>query len=78
MSILKILYAITPPFIIKIVNKLIFVREYKFKLLNKSGDVSRDLKRKIQVALSHGSMWTLAFLAFISVIREGIETIPFI
>jgi len=42
------------------------------------GNVGGELKRQIQVALSHGSVWTLASLAFISVIREGIETVLFI
>ncbi len=42
------------------------------------GSVGRELKRQIQVALSYGSVWTLASLAFISVIREGIETVLFI
>jgi len=42
------------------------------------GNIGGDLKRKIQVALSHGSVWALASLAFISVLREGIETVLFI
>ena len=42
------------------------------------GNLGGELKRQIQVALSHGSVWTLASLAFISVIREGIETVLFI
>jgi len=42
------------------------------------GNVSGELKKKIEIALSHGSVWTLASLAFISVIREGIETVLFI
>jgi len=42
------------------------------------GNIGGELKRQIQVALSHGSAWTLAFLAFISVLREGIETVLFI
>lgn len=42
------------------------------------GNIGGELKRQIQVALSHGSVWTLASLAFISVIREGIETVLFI
>lgn len=37
-----------------------------------------ELKRQIKVAISHGSVWTLASLAFVSVIREGIETVLFI
>ena len=41
------------------------------------GDIGGELKRQIQEALSHGSVWTLALLAFISVIREGIETVLF-
>ena len=42
------------------------------------GNIGGELKRKIQVALSHGSVWALASLAFISVLREGIETVLFI
>ena len=42
------------------------------------GNIGGELKRQIEVALSHGSVWTLAFLAFISVLREGIETVLFI
>ena len=42
------------------------------------GNIGGELKRQIQVALSHGSVWTLASLAFVSVIREGIETVLFI
>ena len=42
------------------------------------GNISGGLKRQIQVALSHGSTWALASLAFISVLREGIETVLFI
>ncbi|HEY8805460.1 MAG TPA: FTR1 family protein, partial [Clostridium sp.] len=42
------------------------------------GNISGGLKRQIQVALSHGSAWALASLAFISVLREGIETVLFI
>ena len=42
------------------------------------GNISGTLKRQIQVALSHGSVWALASLAFISVLREGIETVLFI
>ena len=42
------------------------------------GNIGGELKRKIQVALSNGSVWALASLAFISVLREGIETVLFI
>ena len=42
------------------------------------GNIGGELKRQIQIALSHGSVWTLALLAFVSVIREGIETVLFI
>lgn len=42
------------------------------------GNIGGELKRKIQVAISHGSVWALASLAFISVLREGIETVLFI
>lgn len=42
------------------------------------GNIGGELKRQIEVALSYGSVWTLASLAFISVIREGIETVLFI
>lgn len=37
-----------------------------------------ELKRQVNEAVSGGSIWTLASLAFISVIREGIETVLFI
>ena len=43
-----------------------------------SRNIGGQLKRKVQFALSHGSTWTLASLAFISVLREGIETVLFI
>ncbi len=42
------------------------------------GNIGGELKRQIQIALSHGSTWALASLAFISVLREGIETVLFI
>jgi len=42
------------------------------------GNMGGELKRQIQVALSTGSVWALASLAFISVLREGIETVLFI
>ena len=42
------------------------------------GNMDGELKRQIQVALSNGSVWALASLVFISVIREGIETVLFI
>ncbi|HEY8803879.1 MAG TPA: FTR1 family protein, partial [Clostridium sp.] len=41
-------------------------------------NIGGGLKRQIQAALSHGSAWALASLAFISVLREGIETVLFI
>lgn len=43
-----------------------------------SADLSGSLKLKVQDALKHGSGWTLATLAFVTVIREGIETVLFI
>lgn len=43
-----------------------------------SSNLSGSLKRKVQEALSHGSVWTLTTLAFATVIREGIETVLFI
>jgi len=42
------------------------------------GNIGGALKQQIKAALSHGSVWTLALLAFVSVIREGIETVLFI
>lgn len=42
------------------------------------GNIGGTLKNQIQVALSNGSVWALASLAFVSVIREGIETVLFI
>ncbi|WP_309249434.1 FTR1 family iron permease [Clostridium estertheticum] len=43
-----------------------------------SGNIGGELKRQIQIAISHGSTWALASLAFVSVLREGIETVLFI
>ncbi|MBU3181197.1 FTR1 family iron permease [Clostridium psychrophilum] len=42
------------------------------------GNIGGELKRQIQVAISRGSAWTLISLAFVSVLREGIETVLFI
>lgn len=43
-----------------------------------SSDLSGSLKEKVQNALTNGSTWALAALAFATVIREGIETVLFI
>jgi len=40
--------------------------------------MSGELKAKVNQAVSNGSTWALASLAFISVIREGIETVLFV
>jgi high-affinity iron transporter len=41
-------------------------------------NIGNELKNKISFALSNGSLWALSTLVFISVIREGIETVLFI
>lgn len=43
-----------------------------------SGAIGSSLRRRVLHAVTDGSVWTLASLAFISVIREGIETVLFV
>src|SRR5450756_1461669 len=43
-----------------------------------SATISSSLRQRVLHAISDGSVWTLASLAFISVIREGIETVLFV
>lgn len=43
-----------------------------------SATIGSSLRRRVLHAVSDGSVWTLALLAFISVIREGIETVLFV
>lgn len=43
-----------------------------------SGAIGSSLRQRVLHAVSDGSVWTLASLAFISVIREGIETVLFV
>jgi high-affinity iron transporter len=40
-----------------------------------SATIGSSLRQRVLHAVSDGSVWTLASLAFISVIREGIETV---
>lgn len=49
-----------------------------FWMKRQSKDMSGELKQKIDQALKKGSIWALTSLAFISVVREGIETALFI
>ncbi|MBA4364853.1 MAG: iron permease [Coprothermobacter sp.] len=43
-----------------------------------SGAIGSGLRQRVLHAVSDGSVWMLASLAFISVIREGIETVLFV
>jgi len=43
-----------------------------------SATIGSSLRQRVLHAVSDGSVWTLASLAFISVIREGIETVLFV
>lgn len=43
-----------------------------------AGTIGSSLRQRVLHAVSDGSVWTLASLAFISVIRESIETVLFI
>ena len=49
-----------------------------FWMKRNSAGISKELKQRIDVALSRGSMVALALLAFSSVSREGIETTLFL
>ena len=43
-----------------------------------SATIGSSLRQRVLHAVSDGSAWTLASLAFISVVREGIETVLFV
>jgi len=43
-----------------------------------SATIGSSLRQRVLHAVSDGSVWTLASLAFISVVREGIETVLFV
>jgi high-affinity iron transporter len=43
-----------------------------------SGAIGSGLRQRVLHAVSDGSVWTLTSLVFISVIREGIETVLFV
>jgi high-affinity iron transporter len=45
---------------------------------NNSKEYSEDLKQKVDSALTNRQYYGLAFLAFISVLREGIEIVLFL
>ena len=47
-------------------------------LKRESATLGSSLRQRVLHAVSDGSVWTLASLAFISVIREGIETVLFV
>jgi high-affinity iron transporter len=49
-----------------------------FWMKRQSAGISRDLKHRVDSALSNGSVWALALLAFSAVAREGIETTLFL
>ena len=49
-----------------------------FWMKRQSAGISRELRSQIDSALSHGSVFALAMLAFSAVAREGIETTLFL
>lgn len=49
-----------------------------FWMKRQSGSISRELRDQVDSALSRGSVFALAMLAFSAVAREGIETILFL
>ncbi len=49
-----------------------------FWMRRQAGSVAGQLQRAIEQVLSTGSAWSLAFLAFTAVIREGLETALFL
>ncbi|MBI4665591.1 MAG: FTR1 family protein [Nitrospinae bacterium] len=43
-----------------------------------SGSVKGEVERKLEQAISAGSMFALAFMAYLAVLREGFETVLFL
>ncbi len=48
-----------------------------FWMKKQSRFLKRDIEQKMSAAFQHGMMWSLSLIAFITVGREGIETVVF-